>query len=243
MWTDGAGDNKAWPGEAMTNVGGNVWQYTASKAYANCIFNGGSDSNKTGNLTASYGQIYNNKTNTWSVYDVSDLQVKSFTADPAKGIYVGTEVNLSAEAVNTKTGAAVSYKFSVTNAQGGTSVISDFSSTNSVVWQPTAAGTYTVTFDFKDTAGNENTRSMDLTVEDDSTLTKPVIKGVSPANLNLIKVNNPTTVSVKAGGGKTGTNLLFYKYVVTDPNGVKNTPYYTLNNTYSFTPSMVVLTQ
>ena len=236
MWNSSTDANKAWPGESMTNVGGNVWQYTASKEYKNCIFNSGS--NQTGDLTASYGQIYNNKTNTWSVYDVSDLQVKSFTADPAKGIYVGTEVNLSAEAVNTKTGAAVSYKFSVTNAQGGTSVISDFSSTNSVVWQPTAAGTYTVTFDFKDTAGNENTRSMDLTVEDDSTLTKPVIKGVSPANLNLIKVNNPTTVSVKAGGGKTGTNLLFYKYVVTDPNGVKNTPYYTLNNTYSFTPSM-----
>src|SRR5699024_1288521 len=59
------------------------------------------------------------------------------------------------------------------------------------------------------------------------------------ANLNLLKVNAATTVSVKAGGGNTGTKLLFYKYIVTDPNGVQNTPYYTLNNTYSFTPNMI----
>ena len=32
----------------------------------------------------------------------------------------------------------VSYKFSVTNAQGGTSTLSDFSSAKSVTWTPTA---------------------------------------------------------------------------------------------------------
>ena len=238
MWTDGAGNNHAWPGEAMTNIGDDVYMYTASKSYAKCIFNVGSDKNKTGDLTTMDGQIYNNKTGEWSVYDLSDLQVKSYTADPATGVYIDTDITLSAEAQN-RNGAAVSYKFSVTNENGGTSVVSDFSSTNSVVWTPQTAGTYTITFDFKDTEGNENSRTTTVKVEDDSALVKPIIKSVFPANNNLIKVNKPATVSVKAGGGKTGTNLLFYKYIVTDPNGVKNIPYYTLNSTYSFTPTML----
>ncbi|MBQ7745446.1 MAG: dockerin type I repeat-containing protein, partial [Ruminococcus sp.] len=85
---------------------------------------------------------------------------------------------------------------------------------------------------------NENSRTLALTVADDSSVTKPIIKSVTPANLNLIKAGVTNTVTVTAGGGKTGTNLLFYKYIVTDPNGVKNTPYYTLNNTYQFTPTM-----
>lgn len=238
MWNSGNDSNKAWPGEAMTSIGDDVYMYTASKSYKNCIFNSGSDQNKTGDLTTMDGQIYNNKTNTWSVYDLSDLQVKSFKADPATGVYVDTAVTLSAEAQN-KNGAEVSYKFSVTNANGGTSVISDYSSVNSVVWTPQTAGTYTITFDFKDTEGNENSRTATVKVDDDSALVKPVIKSVFPADKNLIKVNTAATVSVKAGGGKTGTNLLFYKYIVTDPNGVKNTPYYTLNSTYSFTPRML----
>ena len=236
MWSDGAGNNAAWPGKAMTSVGDDVYMYTSSTAFENCIFNGGSS--QTSDLSVMNGYIFNNKTNTWSVYDTSDLQVKSYAVDPSSGIYIGSDVTISALAQN-KNGAAVSYKFSVTNETGGTSVISDYSPANSVVWTPSAAGTYTITFDFKDTEGNDNNRTLEVEVIDDSALVKPVIKSVSPANLNLIKVNAATTVSVKAGGGNTGTKLLFYKYIVTDPNGVQNTPYYTLNNTYSFTPNMI----
>lgn len=236
MWNGGADSNGSWPGVKMTSIGGNMYQYTASKTYANCIFSNSGQS-QTADLTAKDGYVYNNKTNEWSVYDTSPLQVTEFSADPSSNIYTGTDVQLSATATN-KDGAAVSYKFSVTNEQGGTSTLSDFSSAKSVTWTPTVAGTYTVNFDFKDADGNTNNRTLTLTVNDDSTLAKPIIKSVSPANLNLIKVNSTATVTVKAGGGKTGTNLLFYKYVVTDPNGVQNTPYYTLNNIYTFVPSM-----
>lgn len=236
MWNSDSDNNGSWPGVKMTNIGGNVYQYTASKTYTSCIFSNSGQS-QTGNLTAKDGYIYNNKTNEWSVYDTSPLQVKEFTADPASNIYTGTDVQLSATAAN-NSGAAVSYKFSVTNAQGGTSTLSDFSSAKSVTWTPTVAGEYTITFDFKDADGNTNNRTMTLEVKDDSALVKPIIKSVTPANLNLIKVNSTATVTVKAGGGKTGTNLLFYKYVVTDPNGAQNTPYYTLNNIYTFVPTM-----
>lgn len=239
MWTDGAGNNHAWPGEKMTEIGDGVYMYTSSKVYKNCIFNGGSDSNKTGDLTAMDGCIYDNKANKWEKYDTSPLQVKSFSAEPNKGVYTDTDILISTSAVNTQTGAAVSYKISVTNASGSTSVLSDFSATNTLIWTPTVAGDYTITFDYKDADGNTNQRTTAISVDDDTNLVKPVIKSVSPANLNSVKVNTDATVTVKAGGGKTGTNLLFYKYVIVDPNGVKNTPYYSLSSTYKFTPTVV----
>ena len=235
MWNSDSDKNAAWSGEEMTNLGDGVWMYTAKKKYAKCIFNNGND--QTDDLTANYGQIYDRSTKQWSPYDVNDLRITSFTADPASDVYTGSEVTLAAEAAS-KSSSNVFYKFSVTNASGGSSVVSDFSTAKSVSWTPTAAGSYTVTLDVKDDAGNDNSRTLSLTVAPDTGVTNPVIKKVTPANLNLIKMGSTATVSVTAGGGQTGTNLLFYKYVVTDPNGVPNVPYYTLNNTYQFKPSM-----
>ena len=235
MWSDGTGNNAAWPGVAMTNLGNNVWTYVSDKAYDNVIFNANGGS-QTADLVATGhdGYIFDNSTSTWSVYDTSPLQVTSFTADPSSKIYPGTNVTLSTDA-QSKTGAAISYKISVTG-NGVTTVVSDYSSSNTGIWTPSATGSYTVNFEYKDSEGNTNSRSLTLTVEDDSSLVKPVIKSVFPYNLNAIALNSPVTVSVTAGGGKTGTNLLFYKYVVTDPNGEQNIPYYTLNDTYTFTP-------
>ena len=136
----------------MTNLGDGVWMYTAKKKYAKCIFNNGND--QTDDLTANYGQIYDRSTKQWSPYDVNDLRITSFTADPASDVYTGSEVTLTAEATS-KSSSNVFYKFSVTNASGGSSVVSDFSTAKSVSWTPTAAGSYTVTLDVKDDAGNE----------------------------------------------------------------------------------------
>lgn len=234
MWNSSSDSNASWPGKAMTKVEDDVWMYTATKSYTNCIFSNNGQS-QTSDLTAHDGQIYDN--GTWKAYDLSDLRVTAYEADPASDIYPDMDVTLSADAYS-KNGAAVTYKFSVTNSSGGTSVLADYGTAKSVTWTPATAGNYTVKFDFKDTDGNENSRELALTVLDDTSLVKPIIKSVSPANLNIIKAGTPATVTVSAGGGKTGTNLLFYKYIVTDPNGVKNTPYYTLNNTYQFTPTM-----
>ena len=238
MWNSSSDTNTGWPGDNMTSVGDDVWMYSASKSFANCIFNGGGDDTKTGDLTARDGYIFDNKTNEWSIYDTSDLQVRSFTADPQTGIYPGTEVELSTNAVS-KTGATVSFKFSVTNSSGNTTVIQDFGAGNTARWTPTAVGSYTIVFDYSDTAGNTNSRELALTVDDDSSLVKPVIKSISPSPANLIRRNASTTVTLNAGGGKTGTNLLFYKFVIEDPDGGKNTAYYTLSSNYTFTPTIV----
>ena len=150
MWNSSS-DNNGWPGKAMTKVDDDVWMYTASKTFANCIFSNNGQS-QTSDLTAHDGQIYDN--GTWKAYDLSDLRVTAYEADPASDIYPDMDVTLSADAYS-KNGATVSYKFSVTNSAGGTSVLSDYGTAKSVVWTPSTAGNYTVKFDFKDTDGNE----------------------------------------------------------------------------------------
>ncbi len=236
MWSNsGNPSNASWPGVSMTRVSGNIWMYNAPQQFANCVFSD-NGSSQTSDLTAKYGYIYDNTTKGWELYDPSPIQITSFTTDPDATAYVGTEITLAAEAISS--GGTVYYKFSVKNSSGGESVVANFSTAKSATWTPTATGTYTITYAFRDAQGNENSRTKTISIESDANLVKPVIKAVSPQNLNLIAVNTPATVRVTAGGGKTGTNLLFYKYIVTDPNGVKNTPYYTLNSTYNFTPSM-----
>lgn len=84
MWNSSTENNAAWPGKPMTEIGDNVWSYTPNKAYKNVIFSSGS--NKSNDLTVGSGDLYNNKTNTWSVYDTSDIQVTSYKADPSKTI-------------------------------------------------------------------------------------------------------------------------------------------------------------
>lgn len=234
MWTDGASNNAAWPGVAMEKVEDDVYAYTLTGDFKNVIFNNSNNgAGQTGTITyAGDGMIYDLKAGKWSAYDRSDIQVLSYTADSPSTIYTGTAVTLSTTA-NSRVGATISYQISV----NGT-VVSPMSSANSYVWTPSAVGTYTIKFEYSDTKGNTNERSLTLTVADDSTLVKPIIKNVNPMNLNFIKLNTTATVKVLAGGGKTGTNLLFYKYVVTDPNGSKNIPYYTLKNSYSFVPKV-----
>lgn len=227
-------DNNGWPGADMTPVGDNTWMYTSSKAYVSCIFDNGSSgvgTNQTKDLTAQDGYVYDMDTDEWTIYDTSPIRVWSYTADPSSALYKGMEINLKATA--TSDAGAVSYKFSA----NGT-VLRNFAAGNTYSWTPTAAGDYTITYDFKDTAGNTNSRTLDLTVQDDAGVSNPIIKKVTPSADSYIKKGQNSTIKVTAGGGKTGTNLLFYKYIITDPTGAQaNTAYYTLNSQYTFKPT------
>ena len=233
MWTDGQGDNAGWPGEAMTDMGDGLWSYDIKGDFNKIIFNGGSDSNKT--LDMSYpgnNALYNNSTGKWDTYDPSPLVVKTLSTDLASPQYKGTPITVTATA-KSETNATVYYKFSV----NGT-MVQDFTTSATYVWTPAAAGEYTITVDVKDDAGNTNSKEIKYEVKDDSTEVKPIVKSIFPADGALIKTGNAENIIVTASGGNTGTNLLFYKYVVKDSAGKKlNTPYYTLNSTFSFTPA------
>lgn len=230
MWVNGTEDNNAkWPGQAMTNLGDDIWCYEVPDTKFNMIiFNNGGD--QTGNLEyPGSGQIYDGSK--WEVYDTNALRITSFTTDLASPQYAGMDITISAAAKNgTET---VTYKFTVKNEATGASTVLSNGYANSVIWNPSAVGTYTITLDVTDTAGNANQRTMSYTVADASLLVKPIIKTVNPVNNSQIKVNTTATVKVNAGGGNTGTKLLFYKYVVTNPDGTQNTPYYSLSQTYN----------
>lgn len=234
MWNgDGADKNAEWPGKPMTHIGDDIWQYEVPSSYANLIFSGGGT--QTANLTyQGNGYIYDNSSNKWEIYDTSVLKVKSFGADQKSPQYVGTGITLTATAEGIGT---VSYKFSVAKGSGAATVISDYSVKNSVIWTPTAVGTYTITYEFKDTMLNTNERTMTYEIIDDSGVVKPILKSVSPAP-GQVKKGTQQTFTVTASGGNTGTKLLFYKFTITDPSGkTANVPYYTKTKTYKFTPT------
>ena len=237
LWNSTSDNNKAWPGAAMTNIGGNIWRYELQKSYKNIIFSNNGASQTSDLAYPGDGYIWNNKTNEWSIYDTSPLQISSFATDLAAPQYDGTGITLSAEAEGEGT---VYYKFSVTK-DGSTTVLSDFSTANKVFWTPQNAGTYTLTYDFKDAKGNLNQRTKNYVIEDGSSVVAPYIKTVTP-NGGDIQNNSNVQINVAAGGGKTGTNLLFYKYTIKNPSGdIANVPYYTRNTSYAFTPTALGL--
>lgn len=233
MWNSSSDTNTSWPGATMTKIGGNVWRYQLPKSYANIIFSQNGQS-QTQDLTfPGAGYIYNNSTGKWDIYDTSPLQVSFFGTDLEAPQYEGVGITLSATAEGQGT---VYYKFSVSSGSNN-KVLADYSTKNYVQWIPNAAGTYTLTYEFKDAAGNTNKRTKSYSVESGLTSVSPYIKTVSPSG-GEIKRNTSVSLTTNAGGGLTGTNLLFYKYTVRNSSGdIVNVPYYTLNRSYSFTPT------
>ena len=235
LWNSDSDKNASWPGVLMTKMGNNIWRYTVPKDFSKIIFNIGGSQNQTSDMDfPGYGYIYNNKTGEWSIYDTSPLQVQSFTTDLTAPQYAGVGITLAASAAGEGT---VRYKFSVTNSSGSTTVLADYSTKTSALWTPTAAGTYTLVYEFKDTKGNTNKRTLTYKIEDGSASTEPFIKLVTPSSGDQIKKSSACNVTVTAGGGNTGTKLLFYKFTVKDSAGkIVNVPYYSRTANCSFTP-------
>lgn len=239
MWNNGSSDeNASWPGEKMTNIGDNVWEYNYRKNYANVIFNIGSNATQTDNLVLpgdSY--IYNNSKNTWEPYSSGPVKITALTTDLESPSYTGVSVVISATAKSTD-GGNLTYKFTVKDQNGGETTISDGAS-STAAWIPTSAGKYKITVDVKDTAGNENSRSIDFEVKDATALEEAFIAAFSNSlgTRTQIKQNSNITFTLNAIGGHTGNGLLFYKFVVTDPDGGNNVAYYTTSNAYSYTPT------
>ena len=236
MWNSDSDKNAAWPGEKATSLGEGVYEYTVKKSYSKIIFNNGSDAAQTDDLTyPGEGQIYDSGTNTWGLFDTSKLHIKSFTADVESPQYTGVKINFTAVAGGGE--GDLSYKFSV-----GNTAISEFGSSSKASWTPTTAGSYTVKVEVKDTLGETLSKTLTFEIKDIKTEVKPVIQDVviTPSNFEgtELKKGAEATVSVTAGGGNTGTKLLFYKYTITDPAGkTANVPYFTLKNEYKFTPN------
>lgn len=237
MWKNGAGNNQGWPGAKMTDIGDGVWEYKYSGDFNMIIFNPGGDDGKTGDLNfPGNGKIYNNKSGTWEDYNPSPVKITSLTTGIESPSYTNISVVVSAKASSAAGG--LSYKFSVKGNKGSNQVISDYSSSSTAAWIPTVADNYKITVDVKDSAGNTNSRSIDFEVKDGTNLDVPFISAFtnSLGSNKYLKLNSAVTFTTSAIGGKVGTNLLFYKFVITDPDGNDNTAYYTTGSTYTYTP-------
>ena len=242
MWISGTETNNAsWPGKAMTNIGGNTWRYEVTNSKWDMIIFSNNGADQTSNLNFPGKNAYwFNKTKVWDVYDTNPLRIDSFETDTESPVYDGVAVTLSAAAEG-ENQSTVYYKFSIKNSSGTTTVLKDFNTANSVQWIPQTAGAYTLIYDFKDAKGNTNNRTKSFVVEDGSSVVAPFIKTVTPFGGDIPN-NQNTNIIVSAGGGKTGTNLLFYKYTIKNPSGeIVNTPYYTKNTSYTFKPTVLGL--
>lgn len=240
-WKDNNTNNGAWPGERLSDsnrdaLGNYVVFIPESFLGGGVIFsNGGQPQSADLMITTGEHRIYNNKDGSWEIYDTSKVQFKEVSTNLASPQYRETDITVSASAAGGS--GDIQYKFSVKNASE-TTVLSDYSAQSSVVWTPEEPGTYSIVIEVKDSEENTNSRTISpYVIEDDRTSVKPVLKGVTPADGSELEVNKPATVSVKAAGGMTGTNLLFYKVAVKAPNGsAVNTVYYQTGNTLTFTP-------
>ncbi len=237
MWKDGMGKNHDWPGVKMTDLGDGVFEYNYTSDYNMIIFNPGGDDGKTGDLPfPGSGKIYNNKTGSWNDYSTNPVRIASLKTDVESPAYTNSNILISAEAKSSA--GALTYKFTVKDSTGSAAILSN-SSASSVIWIPTKAGNYTITVDVSDTAGNTNSRSINFEIKNATNLVEPFISAFSNSlgTVKYIKKDTNITFTTGAIGGKTGTNLLFYKFIITDPDGNDNVPYYTLSNAYSYKPT------
>lgn len=230
MWNEDQGNanNASWPGEAMTDEGDGVWSYDIKGDYNMVIFNDGSS--QTGNLDyPGDSMIYDNG---FKEYDNNPLRVTVFESSVASPQYIGSSIVFTAAAKSDA--SVIQYQYSV----NGT-VTQNYSTNSTFTWNPVSTGEYTIKLDVKDNIGNANTKEMTYEIKDPSNEVKPIFLSSSPATKTQIKTGATTNISVNAAGGNTGTKLLFYKFVVKDPNNTQiNTAYYTLNKNYSFTPTV-----
>lgn len=236
MWNSDQDKLAEWPGKPMTDLGDGVWEFNYDKSYANIIFNANGAPQTSDMTFPGSGKIYNNKTKGWEDYSSSPVKITSLNTDVESPSYTNSSVLISATAKSSA--GALTYKFTAKDSSGGGAILSN-GSASSVTWIPTKAGNYTITVDVSDTAGNTNSRSISFEIRDASNLVEPFISAFSNSlgTVRYIKKDTNITFTTGAIGGKTGTNLLFYKFIITDPDGNDNVPYYTLSNAYSYKPT------
>jgi len=90
--------------------------------------------------------------------DLGALNIDSFSSDKASGQYANTTIAVTAQA----SGENPSFQYKFYYQQGNTTtVLQEYSDTNTVNFKPAAAGTYTLFVDVKDSEGQVRTKSID----------------------------------------------------------------------------------
>lgn len=244
VWEKDGEGSVAWPGTEMTDEGDDIYSFTMPGNENMVIFNNNSGS-QTADLTFQGGDMLftpssdsgNGINGNWEPYETGPVKFTSFGTSLESPQYKDTQINIFASA-ESENGSAIEYQFSVSGAESR--VLQNYSSSTNVYWSPAVAGEYVITVTARDAQDNEVSRSMDYTIKDDATESRPVLKGITPAGGSTVQTGQRASVDVIASGGMTGTNLLFYKVAITQQSTqqvVNGDVYYSLNDTYSFTPA------
>lgn len=146
------------------------------------------------------GNIVSKSISDYSIF--TNPGVNTLTADKTSGQGINTDILLTAAG----TGGVIPYQYKFYYRLGSTNTfIQDFSETNTAIFKPTAAGTYTLYVEIKDANGKAATKSIGNYV---------IVKPVVPDNLKtMARTNNSVTIAWDAAQGASAYNV--YK------NGVK----------------------
>ena len=138
------------------------------------------------------------------------LKISSFTTSKASPQVAGTEIGLTVKATGTGT---LKYRFRVGTANGNSSVIKDYSTSNTAIWKANYAGTKILYVDVKDSTGKVLTKTMSYIVKD-----KPVALKISSFTTSKASpqvAGTSITLTAKAAG----TGTLKYRFRVGTANG------------------------
>ncbi|MGN0470784.1 MAG: alpha-amylase family glycosyl hydrolase, partial [Acutalibacteraceae bacterium] len=198
-------NNAAWPGVAMTEVDGNYYTYEfpsnlSGQLYV--IFNNGSGVQyPTGDglkMLSTEKKLFLDK----ELVDLPETPVgelKVSLSSSASSIELGDTVTLTAAATNND--GAVTYEF--TSADG--TVIKSYSSSASCTWTPTAAGTYTITVNAKDSSSTASATTKITVIQ-----TETPLANNSTVSETTINKGESITINASATGGTAP-----YQYAVT----------------------------
>lgn len=226
-----AGSLGKWPGNKMTDQGNGLYSIDLPDGWSgNVIFTDGNGNQYPGSglqgLTYTAGSSYIYENGKWEEYN-KELTLTSLNAS-ATEVDVATEVKFNA-AVSGGT-KPYTYKYTVSK-DGGSATSMGTSSDGTISWTPSKAGTYTIKLEVTDKAGAKVSKTVEVTAKTNEE--KPCIDSISGK-----ESNGEITYTVKASGGKVGTNLLFYKFYILDSKGKATVAQnYSTSNTFTTTSS------
>ncbi|TYC85784.1 leucine-rich repeat protein [Acetobacterium wieringae] len=165
------------------------------------------------------------------------VATKSFVTDKPSGQNVNTPIKLTANGSGGKT--PYTYKFTYQLNDGGPVDVDEnaSSTTNTVLFEPTQVGTYTLNVEITDDNGKGQTTTK--TIENYKIVNGPVIDKISAVNKadpeTAIYVNDPILITAALKDG-TGTGPIQYHFTIKNGTKVVKSVTQTDVNSLEFTP-------
>ena len=108
----------------------------------------------------SYGSTVS-KEMAYTIKAKSSVNINSLYTSKTSPQKVGTALAINTDATGTGT---VNYKYSIYTANKGWEVLSDYSTSSLVVWNPTKADSYKIKVEVKDSTGTIESKVIDFTI-------------------------------------------------------------------------------